>query len=174
VHFASENWACRAPFHIHIATLCMPLFCDVHVCVSGLFRSLHKLISPLDFLQVAPFVLEAFFHKHGPSPISGFPRKWGLRWLGVCIIDKIYVLIMCWILVDKFTTFGASTLAPTMASRLRGHLHISTSARKSCIWIHWLGCPVTLSKLYSGCLVVMISTMSLTYVMSWSYVPQEF
>lgn len=75
LHFASENCACRAPFHIHIATLCMPLFCDVHVCVSGLFRGLHKFISPLDFLQVAAFVLEAFFHKHGPSPISGFPRK---------------------------------------------------------------------------------------------------
>jgi len=67
---------------------------------------------------------------------------------------------MCWILVDKFTTFRASTLAPTMASRLRGDLHRSTSARKSCIWIHWLGCPVTLSKLYSGSLVVMISSMS--------------
>jgi hypothetical protein len=53
----------------------MPLFCDVHVCVSGLFRSLHKLISPLDFLQVATFVLEAFFHKHGASPTSGFRRK---------------------------------------------------------------------------------------------------
>jgi hypothetical protein len=39
----------------------MPLFCDVHMCVSGLFRSLYKLISLLGFLHVAAFVLEAFF-----------------------------------------------------------------------------------------------------------------
>jgi hypothetical protein len=31
------------------------------MCISGLFRSLQKLISLLDFLQVAAFVLEAFF-----------------------------------------------------------------------------------------------------------------